>query len=722
MPNFNDLTGTQVDGYRLDLLLSQESTGAIFRAWDLAKDCPVVMKLIRKETVDQSREGTEKESFLQRAQAAMRLSHSCIARIISVGQTSSLYYICIEDIDGRTLAEMLAEEKPLEISEVTHIFEQVLAALDSIHNSGLFHGSLDPSQIKITEEKKVFLIFCPVRALRMPSTLIAVRTRFVSYNSPEQVLGLPLDIRSDIFSLGAILYHALTGKAPFEGGPTEVGKKLVESDPISMTELNAGIPERFVVVCRKALAKDPARRYRTPAEMLKDLDWAGQTMPVEKSDDRDSIPTVRIFAPSAVKKDTVMEDAPDPSAPSAKVFSEEVTVSVIQAHPPAQKSESSAQSSPEEPLPQQKAKSKAPDESPTVRVFAPATVKPEDRTVQGKVHSAPSSEASLEEITSPVIHTPPPNRETESLAQSKPLPERPSFQQTAITKRPSEQKNENASIDEREQTAMAMKKPSRKVFAIVALLVFVLGAAGLALFHYGDLLSPNTGSLMQGTPLEKYFSRESSGTSLSSPGRPPSESSLQPLTIEEIVGPQGSSATAGKSPPSESSVPKGPSTIQGVLNPPPIPSQQLAPGTSVPVNPLVSLNDTARIGVGMTSEQVRQILGSPWRVKRLKRSIEWEYRTSRGLFEVRFRSGTVIFVGFFEEGNATPAQRGDAQNDVRPFDRIGVGMTANQVRSLLGEPDRLEEEGNTASWNYNTPRSQIVIDFKDNRVTTVERR
>ena len=213
--------GRKVDQFRLDEYLAQGAMGLVFKARDTTLDRTVAIKLISKKDDLTVAMAEARRRLIQEAQAAGRLTHPNIVTIYSYGDTEEFQYICMEYVVGRTLAEVLRECQVLDIEEALTIFEQILQALDAACHEGIVHRDIKPANIIITPEGKVKVMdfgIAKLPSLSMTTTGTVLGTPY--YMSPEQISGQKVDTRSDIFSVGAVLYQALTGTRPFEGEST----------------------------------------------------------------------------------------------------------------------------------------------------------------------------------------------------------------------------------------------------------------------------------------------------------------------------------------------------------------------------------------------------------------------------------------------------------------------------------------------------------------------
>lgn len=210
------------------------------------------------------------ERFRREAQAAAALNHPNIVAIYDTGATEDTYFIVMEYVPGPNLKEMIRERGPLPEAEVLSIGAQVAAALEAAHSRRLIHRDIKPHNVLLhpagTAKVTDFGIARAAGASQLTSTQTVMGT--AHYLSPEQALHQPLDGRSDLYSLGIVLYEALTGRLPFDGDSlVAVAMKQVHDTPPPLRALRPEIAPRTEAAIMKALAKDPNQRYQSAAEM-----------------------------------------------------------------------------------------------------------------------------------------------------------------------------------------------------------------------------------------------------------------------------------------------------------------------------------------------------------------------------------------------------------------------------------------------------------------------
>ncbi|MGH2331016.1 Stk1 family PASTA domain-containing Ser/Thr kinase [Thermoanaerobacter mathranii] len=216
------------------------------------------------------------KKFRRESQAAASLSHPNIVSIYDVGQEGDIYYIVMEYINGHTLKKLISENGgPLEVKRAIEIARQVCKALDHAHKNRIIHRDIKPQNILVTEEDVAKVTDFGIARAANGSTITytgdVVGTAY--YFSPEQAKGGIVDERTDIYSLGIVLYEMLTGKVPFEGdSPISVALKHIQEEIIPPSRLNEKVPKELDQIVLKATQKDVNLRYQTAADFLKDLD------------------------------------------------------------------------------------------------------------------------------------------------------------------------------------------------------------------------------------------------------------------------------------------------------------------------------------------------------------------------------------------------------------------------------------------------------------------
>ena len=264
----------KIGKYEIVSILGKGAMGIVYKAVDPDIDRKVAIKTIRFDLVT---EGSDTEELMQRfmreAQAAGKLSHPNIVTIYDVGREKDMTYIVMQYIEGPSLQRIIASGEKNTTQQVVQLMTQVCSALEYAHKFGIVHRDIKPGNVLIDNEGKPYI--CDFGVARIETSTLTQSGTAVgtpSYMSPEQVRGKKVDKRSDIFSMGCILYEFLTGKRPFEAESiTTVIYKIINEEPPALAEVKKGLPEGFEHIITKALAKDPGERYQSCGQLAADL-------------------------------------------------------------------------------------------------------------------------------------------------------------------------------------------------------------------------------------------------------------------------------------------------------------------------------------------------------------------------------------------------------------------------------------------------------------------
>jgi serine/threonine-protein kinase len=213
------------------------------------------------------------ERFRREAKNAAGLSHPNIVSIYDRGEAEGTYYIAMEYLAGRTLKELMVSRGPTPIGIAIDYTRQILAALGFAHRNGIVHRDIKPHNVVVDADGRLKVTdFGIARSGASQMTEAGSIIGTAQYLSPEQARGAPVDQRSDVYSVGIVLYEMLTGKVPFTGDtPLEIAMKHLSEVPVPPSDLRDDVPEDLDLVALRALAKDPEDRYQTAAEMDADL-------------------------------------------------------------------------------------------------------------------------------------------------------------------------------------------------------------------------------------------------------------------------------------------------------------------------------------------------------------------------------------------------------------------------------------------------------------------
>ncbi len=264
----------KIGKYEILSILGKGAMGIVYKALDPDIDRQVAIKTIRFDLASEETDNEEiMQRFIREAQAAGKLTHPNIITIFDVGREKDLTYIVMQFIEGPSLQRLIAHGEKFSVPEVTKLMEQVCSGLDFAHQHGIVHRDIKPGNILLDKNRKPYI--CDFGVARVDTSTLTQSGTAVgtpSYMSPEQVMGKKVDKRSDIFSVGCILYEFLTGRRPFEAESiTTVIYKIINEEPPSLSEVKKGLPAGFEKVICKALAKDPNDRYQSCNQLADDL-------------------------------------------------------------------------------------------------------------------------------------------------------------------------------------------------------------------------------------------------------------------------------------------------------------------------------------------------------------------------------------------------------------------------------------------------------------------
>ena len=302
--------------YRLDEVIGRGGMSTVYRGTDLALDRVVAVKVALDPLVEQS--PIYLARFTREAQAAAAIGHPGVVTVYDAGADGPTRFIVMEFVPGRSLADILRdrEHKPLEPDQAAHIAGQVADALSAAHAAGIIHRDIKPGNIIVAPDGSVKVLdFGIARALDSHTlTQTATVLGTSAYMSPEQALGQPVDARSDVYSLGCVLYEMLTGEPPFVADVSAaVLHQHVRVEPKPARERNPAIPTALNDLVMQMLAKSPDDRPQTATEVRDRLSQG----PAEAQDGSDDFPTIAMAAAMAPTPATVPLEATEHGAAEA---------------------------------------------------------------------------------------------------------------------------------------------------------------------------------------------------------------------------------------------------------------------------------------------------------------------------------------------------------------------------------------------------------------------
>jgi serine/threonine protein kinase len=267
-------TGEKLDHYLIDNLVARSDTAAIYRATDELTGKPVAIKIPHHEM---ETDPVFIERFHREQEIGEKLDHPGVMKVYPGGHHSHEYMV-MEWVDGRSLRQVMNEQKKFPPARAVKITLHIAAALDYIHGHGIFHRDLKPENIMVTANDHIklidFGIAADVGARRLTFGNLSRTMGTPDYISPEQVKGKRGDARSDIYALGVMLYEMLTGKVPFTGPDAFVvmNDRLL-NNPVPPRELDPTISPQLQEIIYRALERDPAKRYPSAREFALDLEY-----------------------------------------------------------------------------------------------------------------------------------------------------------------------------------------------------------------------------------------------------------------------------------------------------------------------------------------------------------------------------------------------------------------------------------------------------------------
>ena len=261
-----------VGRYEITGELGRGAMGVVYKALD-----PTIGRTVALKTMRLDVHGLDAQEMVRRfqneARAAGVLNHPNIVTIYDAGEQDGIFYIAMEFIEGTTLHELLVEKRVLATDEVLQLTRQICRGLDYAHSNGIVHRDIKPANIMITGNGTVKIMDFGIAKSGGQVTNTGQVLGTPNYMSPEQVKGRQLDGRSDLFSLGVILYEMMTGEKPFVGqNVTTIIYKIVNENPITPRDLDVTVHPGLSAIVTKALAKAPDDRYQTGADLVRDLE------------------------------------------------------------------------------------------------------------------------------------------------------------------------------------------------------------------------------------------------------------------------------------------------------------------------------------------------------------------------------------------------------------------------------------------------------------------
>jgi eukaryotic-like serine/threonine-protein kinase len=258
---------SQLGKYEIRRELAHGAMGVVYEAYDPLIKRRVALKTIRPDQLGGERTSDMIARFRREAQAAGRLSHPNIVPIHDFDEDNGTWFIAMEYVDGRELKDCFAADERFRMPDIERIMTQILDALDYSHARGVVHRDIKPANIFLLADGTVKIADFGIAHIDSSSlTQVGTVVGTPNYMSPEQIMGLPVDGRADLFAAGVILYQFLTGERPFAGSSTTTMQKVLKEEPLPPSTLNVQLPPAIDAVVRKALAKRADDRFQSARE------------------------------------------------------------------------------------------------------------------------------------------------------------------------------------------------------------------------------------------------------------------------------------------------------------------------------------------------------------------------------------------------------------------------------------------------------------------------
>lgn len=266
------IKGRMLERYQVIREVGRGAMGTVYEAVDLADGDKVAIKVLR-HTLQAN--PVARQRFQREVEAASRVDHPAIIRIRNWGEDPDRLYIVMDYVDGQPLSKLLSPIAQYPLATTVYIVHQVASGLARVHRAGLVHRDIKPDNIMVLKDMEVKLSDFGV--VKLPDSSLTQAGEIwgtLQYMSPEQVQGrLDIDGKSDMFSLGIVLFEMLTGKMPFDGSGlgASLVKRIIENPAPRVSSFKPEIPEAFDVVVARALAKNPAHRFADCEEFAQAL-------------------------------------------------------------------------------------------------------------------------------------------------------------------------------------------------------------------------------------------------------------------------------------------------------------------------------------------------------------------------------------------------------------------------------------------------------------------
>ena len=264
------MIGQTISHYKITEKLGEGGMGVVYKAQDTTLDRPVALKFLAAQLLEDE---NARERFIREAKAAAALNHPNICTVYEIDEAHEKSFIAMEFVEGGSVRERV-RERPLPLDEALDIAIQTAEGLQVAHDKGIVHRDIKASNLIVTPQGRVKIMDFGLAQLAGRSHFTKTNTILgtPAYMSPEQAQRLPTDRRTDVWSLGVVIYEMVAGRLPFQAEREEaVSYAIVHQEPEPLTALRVGVPVELDHIVGKALAKDPDERYQHVDEMMVDL-------------------------------------------------------------------------------------------------------------------------------------------------------------------------------------------------------------------------------------------------------------------------------------------------------------------------------------------------------------------------------------------------------------------------------------------------------------------
>ena len=267
------LVGRRLGDYEILETLGEGGMGIVYRARDLALDREVALKVLQPYL---AQDEEYERRFVREAKMAAKLDHPNIVAVYAAGRCESMLFMAMQLVRGRTLHQVLRERHRLPVAEALGIVRQAAEALDVAHKAGLVHRDIKPNNIMVDDQGRVKIMDFGLMRSHVSGEAITRSGDFFGtpeYASPEQCETSELDGRSDLYSLGAVLYEMLAGRMPHKADtPLALFKKILHEPPPPIRKINPDVPPAVEALVNKLLAKKPSQRFTSASELIAEID------------------------------------------------------------------------------------------------------------------------------------------------------------------------------------------------------------------------------------------------------------------------------------------------------------------------------------------------------------------------------------------------------------------------------------------------------------------